>query len=196
MVATKTLFNFADYGREAHTNTQAPQINAATWRFDPSTGATVMVDDTLHEPNGAQLSPDGNTLYLTDTGAGSVVIDPSVSPSPPMKYTTTGKRTVYAFDIERKQGGHVSLKNKSPLHLAMDYAPDGIKVTQEGYIVTASGHGVTVIDPGGTLLLRIQTNFTVINIAWTGRTSEDLWAVGVGGAARIRIGLKGPLPAI
>lgn len=69
--------------------------------------------------------------------------------------------------------------------------PDGIKVARNGYIVTATGHGVDVLDPAGIPLVRVQTNFTVVNIAWAGEGWQDLWMVGIGGVARVKWNLPG-----
>jgi sugar lactone lactonase YvrE len=178
------------YGRPTHLNNEAPQINAATYRFNPHTGSVVIIEDSLSEPNGVTFSPDRKTLYLTDTGAGLAIIDPDLPAHavPHIRYNTTGKRTIYAYDLDSQGMG---LRNKRPIHLAFDYAPDGIKVSKEGYIVAAEGFGVSVIDPEGELLVVVQTNFTVINIAFVGRDAEELWAVGIGGVARIRWGLRG-----
>ncbi|EKG19757.1 Six-bladed beta-propeller TolB-like protein [Macrophomina phaseolina MS6] len=178
------------YGRPCKVNTQAPQINPATYRFDPSTGSVVIAEDSLDEPNGVAFSPDGKTLYLTDTGAGSAIIDPAVDPAPGIHYNTTGKRTIYAYDLDPSGK---RLLNKRPLHLAMDYAPDGIKVSREGFIIAATGFGIVVLDTDGELLVQVQTNFTVINIAWAGPDADELWAVGKGGSARIRWALRGPI---
>ena len=82
--------------------------------------------------------------------------------------------------------------NKRAVYYAMDYVPDGIKVSREGYIVTAAGHGVDVLTAEGRPLVRVMMNFTVINIAFTGRDGDEMWAVGKGGAARVRWGLRGP----
>lgn len=57
--------------------------------------------------------------------------------------------------------------------------------------VTGAGKGVDVLDPVGTLLVRIQMNFTVQNFAWTGADFEDLWVVGESGVARVKWNLKG-----
>jgi hypothetical protein len=59
-------------------------------------------------------------------------------------------------------------------------------------IVTGAGKGVDVIDPNdGALLVRISTNFTVQNFAWTGANYEDLWIVGNSGVARVKWDLAG-----
>ncbi|KAF2107792.1 putative gluconolactonase precursor [Lophiotrema nucula] len=178
------------YGRPCHVNTEPPQINAATYRFNPHTGSIVIVEDSLQEPNGVAFAPDFKTLYLTDTGSGNASIDPGLPAHlvPHIKYNTTGPRTIYAYDIDERGTG---LRNKRPIHLALDYVPDGIKVSREGYIVTGAGYGVSVLSPEGELLVVVQTNFTVINIAFVGEEAEELWAVGIGGIARVRWGIRG-----
>ena len=40
----------------------------ATWRFNPKTGATYIIDDELHQPDGIGFSPDGKILYIGDSG--------------------------------------------------------------------------------------------------------------------------------
>lgn len=150
----------------------------------------VIVEDSLQEPNGVAFAPDFKTIYLTDTGSGNATIDPSVPAYlvPHIKYNTTGPRTIYAYDIDERGTG---LRNKRPIHLSLDYVPDGIKVSREGYIVAGAGYGVSVLSPEGELLVVVQTNFTVINIAFVGEDAEELWAVGIGGVARVRWGLRG-----
>lgn len=39
--------------------------------------------------------------------------------------------------------------------------------------------------------MRIQTNFTVQNFAWTGNDYLGFWITGEGGVARVKWGLKG-----
>ncbi|KAL7619416.1 hypothetical protein AAE478_009955 [Parahypoxylon ruwenzoriense] len=178
------------YGRPVHVNTEAPQISCGTYRFNMSSGLVALIEDSLIEPNGVTFSPDKRTLYLTDTGAGEAIIDGRVNPVPPIRVNSTGSRTIYSYDVgvTRK-----ALYNRRPVYRAMDYAPDGIKISREGYIVTATGHGIDVLSADGEPLIRVQTNFTVINIAWAGMESDELWAVGIGGVARIRWALKGPI---
>ena len=52
--------------------------------------------------------------------------------------------------------------------MAPDFAPDGIKVAANGMILAAAGAGVDVLDTVGNLILRVQTNFTVQNMAFSG----------------------------
>lgn len=70
------------------------------------------------------------------------------------------------------------------------FSPDGVKVSREGFLVTATGHGVDVLSADGEPLVRVQTNFTVINMVWAGKEADELWAVGKGGVVRIRMALN------
>ena len=182
------------FSRNLGVNTEAPQLEAATYRYDPSTGHVGIVEDSAVAPNGIAFSPDGQTLYLTDTGAGVADIDPTISPPnvPGLQYNATGKRSLYAFDVTQ-DGLHI--QNKRALYSAIDFAPDGLKTAQNGYIVTATGHGVDVLDQSGTPLMRIQTNFTAVNIAFAGAKLDELWIVGPGSAARVKWDLQGFVPS-
>ena len=181
------------FSRNVGVNTEAPQLEAATYRYDPATGHVGIVEDSAVAPNGIAFSPDGHTIYLTDTGAGVPDIDPTISPPnvPGLQYNATGKRSLYAFDVTQ-DGLHI--QNKRALYSAIDFAPDGLKVAQNGYIVTATGHGVDILDQSGTPLVRIQTNFTAVNIAFAGVKLNELWIVGAGNVARVKWNLQGFVP--
>ena len=140
----------------------APQLGTASYRFRPSTGAVYVVEDTLQQPNGIAFSPDGATVYISDTGAATGPIDRASGPQPPT-FHQTGKRTVYAFNLN---GDGTYLSQKRPIYQALDGVPDGLKVARNGYILTAAGAGVDVLDAVGTLLLRVRTNYTVSKFFW------------------------------
>ena len=178
---------FTVYAWGENVSSTPPQIEAASYRFRPSTGAVNLVEDSLLYPNGIAFSPDHKTLYITDTAAGSGPYSPDI-PSGILTYNDTGKRTVYAYKVATSG---TTITNKRAVYRAQDYTPDGLKIAQNGYIVTATGHGVDVLDQAGTLLIRIQTNYTAVNIVWAGKDFEDLWIVGAGGISRVRWGLKG-----
>ncbi|KAJ4366786.1 hypothetical protein N0V83_007311 [Neocucurbitaria cava] len=168
----------------------APQIPAATYRFVPETGALFLVDDTLEQPNGLAFTPDGTTLYITDSGALSGSIDPA-QPAGTKSYHTTGKRSIYAFDVSHN-GTRVS--NKRSFYLAQDYIPDGLKVSQEGIVLAASGHGMDIIDPSGQLLVRIQTQHGVANCQFTGKDLKTMWLLGNQGISRVNLNITGQTP--
>ena len=155
-----------------------------TYRFTPSTGLVTLVESTLLEPNGIAFSTSFRTLYISDTGAGL-----PLTPHGPIVYSSTGPRTIYAFDVS---SDFKTLSNKRSIYQAMEYVPDGIKISRDGYLVVGAGNGVDVLTSEGSPVLRVNMNFTVANIAFVGRDGEELWAVGQKGAARVRWALRGP----
>ncbi|KAI9734939.1 MAG: hypothetical protein M1834_002019 [Cirrosporium novae-zelandiae] len=163
-----------------------PQLAAATYRFRPSTGAVSIVEDTLAEPNGIAFSPDSKILYISDTGAVSGLVTGKVSQG--QSYSHLGKKTVYAFDVSDDA---TYLTNKRPIYLAQQHCPDGLKVARNGYVLTATGMGVDILDSTGTLLVRVQTNYTVQNFAWAGNDFKEFWMMGEGGISRVRWELQG-----
>jgi len=93
------------------------------------------------QPNGIAFSPDEETLYVGDSGAGYSTIDlPEGEVPPPLQYNTTGPRTVYAYDVRETPGGKVGL-NRRAIYLAQELVPDGLKVSREGYVLVAAGSG-------------------------------------------------------
>lgn len=166
-------------------------MGTGTFRFDPQTGQPALVENSLQQPNGIAFSPDQRTLYITDTGAGEVTVSPFV-PAPSIHWNATKARAIYAFDLDAS-GKH--LLNKRPIYQTMEYVPDGIKVSRDGYLLAATGHGIDVLTAEGTPVVRVQTNFTAANLAWVG-TGEgqpgELWVVGRMGVARVKWALRGP----
>lgn len=182
-----TRLVFVEYSWFNKLTDTAPQMESATYRFRPSTGATYLVEDSLVQPNGIALSPSGKTLYISDSGAeaGSIAASAGNQAS---TFNATGKRTIYAYTLCNRG---VSLLNKRPIYLAQDRIPDGLKVAKNGYVVTAAGKGVDVLDKDGTLLVRIQTNYTVQNFAWTGKDLKTLWMMGERGISKVEWNLQG-----
>ncbi|KAI4104120.1 MAG: hypothetical protein LQ339_003973 [Xanthoria mediterranea] len=164
-----------------------PQLPAATYRFRPRTGAVTLVDDTLIQPNGIALAPNTRTVYISDTGAVAGPITPFLPPQG-SSFNATDKRTVYAFDLSDDA---TYLTNKRAFYLSPDWAPDGLKVARNGYVVTGTGKGVDVLSASGELLVRVQTNYTVQNFAWVGEKLREFWLMGEGGISRVRWGLQG-----
>lgn len=157
-----------------------PQLPTASYRFDPSTGATFLIDDTLQQPNGIAINPAADTLYISDTGA--VSGDASSTGAGGSGYNQTRAATIYAFDLTNN-GTRVS--NKRSFYLSQSWVPDGLKVSREGLVLTGAGTGVDVIDDVGQLIFRIQTNYTVQNFAWVGEDLTELWIMGNGGVSRV-----------
>ena len=165
----------------------APQLPAASYRFDPSTGAVTVIDTTLVQPNGIAPSPDGKHVYIGDSATLGGDYAPC-SPGPGLVFNPTGPRTVYKFDVV-DNGTHIT--GKRPIWLSQDYIPDGLKVAANGYVLAATENGVDILDPVGVLIARVQANYTVVNFAWVGEGLDEFWMVGQGGVSRVRWNLKG-----
>ncbi|KAI9928522.1 hypothetical protein ASPWEDRAFT_336980 [Aspergillus wentii DTO 134E9] len=164
-----------------------PQLPSASYRYNSTSGAVFVVDDTISQPNGIAFSPDGLIVYITDSGSVSGPVDPKYG-HPGTPFNATGHRTIYAFDVS-KDGTKAS--NKRAIYLSAGYVPDGLKVAANGYIVAGTGRGVDILDPVGQLLLTVQTNYTVQNFAWTGPELKTLWLMGQGGISKVEWDLAG-----
>lgn len=165
-----------------------PQLAPATYRFRPSTGSVQIVEDTLLQPNGIAISPDASTVYISDTGAVSAKLEQNATQQEGATFDPLGKRTVYAFNISEDA---TYIFNKRPVYIAQDWVPDGLKTACNGYILTGAGKGVDVLDSTGQLLVRIQTNYTVQNFAWTGSELKTLWIMGNDGISKVEWNLQG-----
>jgi sugar lactone lactonase YvrE len=143
----------------------APQLESASYRFRPSTGAVAVIDDTCEEPNGIAWSPDFKNLYISDTGAIAGVYSPLYPDLHASPFNASSKRTIYKFDAVDR-GTILEIANKRPIYLSQDWVPDGLKVAANSMVVTGAGKGVDVLDEFGQLIVRVQTNYTVQNFAW------------------------------
>ena len=68
----------------------------------------------------------------------------------------------------------------------MNYMSDGIKASKDGLLITVMGHGIDVLTA-----YRVQTSFSVVNVAWLSKRGEERWGVGRGEVARIPRELEG-----
>ncbi|KAK5948167.1 hypothetical protein OHC33_010820 [Knufia fluminis] len=162
-----------------------PQLPTASYRFNPKTGATYLIDVSLEQPNGIAFNSDGTTLYISDTGAVSANKGLGLQVG---TYNATRPATIYAFDVTHNG---TRVVNKRAFHLAQSWVPDGLKVSREGLVLAGAGDGVDVLDEEGALVMRVQTNYTVQNFAWVGEGLRELWMMGNGGVSRVRWEVQG-----
>jgi gluconolactonase len=163
--------------------TDYPVLSPQTFRFRPSTGAVSVVENTLGQPNGIGISPDGKTMYISDTG---ITDFDDVSPDVVPRYTFNkfGGRAVYAFDINFAPPGNY-LTNRRPIWLAQTFAVDGLHVSREGYVLGASGSGLDVLSEWGELILRIEIGGAINNFQFAGADRRELWLFGPSGIWRV-----------
>lgn len=170
--------------------TAYPVLRPATYRFRPSTGHVSIVEDTIAQPNGIAMSPDGRTLYISDTGVTDFEGYPADGPLPRYKFNSLGGNAVYAYDVNPSPAGSY-LTNKRPIYLAETFGVDGLHVAQNGYLIAAEGSGVSVLSEYGEMILRIETDHVVNNVQFAGPERKDLWIFGEGSINRVKWDLAG-----
>lgn len=140
-----TYFTDPDYQR----GNRADEQGGRTSVFRVHDGVVSLVDDTLSEPNGVVLSPDGKTLYVGATG-GNVIMKYTVFPD-----GSTGNRTTFA---------NIG-------------TPDGATIDCAGNLYWVSnGEGlVHVFSPSGTQLGTISAGRPSTNAAFGGPDGRTLY---------------------
>lgn len=110
---------------------------AGMWRFDPGAGMTRLPIRTVKISNGLAFSPDGSTLYHSDTP----------------------KKTIWACDYDPATGAIENARVFARVEEGgPDGGPDGATVDADGfYICAVFGAGCLLrFDPGGKLERRIE----------------------------------------
>ena len=156
-----------------------PRLPNQVYRFNPTTRSIRPMADRLGRPNGLCLSPDENTLYVTDT-------DWIHSPGDTDDMRVS---SIYAYDVAT-YSGEPFLVNKRLFAMADKGIPDGIKCDMEGNVYSGCGDGLNVWNTGGVLLGRILLRGGVANFCF-GRGGEifllnenKLWKATLGGHVR------------
>jgi gluconolactonase len=158
-----------------------PELGDFVYRWDPSTGRADVVADGFDKPNGIALSPDGATLYVTDSGADRGLGDGTI--------VVTRPHHVLAFDVV---GGR-RLTSRRLLAVTSPGTPDGLKVDIDGRVYVSSTSGVLVFDPHGSLLGEIAVPGTV-NFTFGGRDGNVLFVTADSAVWAAELATTGPLP--
>ena len=108
----------------------------SVFRHDPQSGETRRMAD-FEQPNGLEFSPDGRTLYVSDT---SRALDGDT-------------HEIIAFDIARDG----SLTGRRLFRSVDPGIPDGFVVDARGWVWTTSQSGIQIFDADGAPLGRIPT---------------------------------------
>lgn len=141
-------FTDPDYQRAA-----APGGQTRTRVYRHHADATTVVDDTLRNPNGIALSPDGRTLYV----AGGTP-DGDVLRAYPLDAGVRGP----GRDLARIEGG------------------DGMAVDCLGnlYVTEHGSQRVRVFSPAGEVLATIRVDANITNAAFGGPAMKTLYLTG------------------
>jgi len=117
-----------------------------------SDGEITRLIDTMTFPNGVTLSPDGGTLFISQS-------DPEAPQIRALSLDGEASESTLWFDASPFMDGHQGL-------------PDGMAVSRAGHVFLAGPGGVLVIDQTGICLGRIGTGRATANCAFgeDGRT--------------------------
>ena len=126
----------------------------SVYRFDPADASLRRMAD-FEQPNGLAFSPDGRTLYVSDTSDALATI-----PGP----DTGRKHEIERFDV----GADGTLGHRRFFCQTDHGVPDGFAVDRRGWVWTTAGDGVHVWSPDGTRLGFIPTPAVCANCAFGG----------------------------
>ncbi len=126
------------------------------YRVDPATGASWIVADDFHRPNGLAFSPDERRLYISDTARSKEHGGP-----PHMRL----------FDVAEDG----TLTGGAVFAVPTSGAFDGFRVDDAGRIWTSAGEGVHCYDPDGTLLGKVLIPERVANVVFGGPKRNRLF---------------------
>jgi gluconolactonase len=142
------------------------------YRIDAG-GQVRLIDEDLSFPNGIALSPDERTLYVSNSDPARPVW---MAYSLDAQGQVTGKR-VFGDASDLMGEGIAGL-------------PDGMAVSQQGYLFASAPGGVLVMDSAGRRLGRIRTGAAVSNCAF-GDDGKTLYMTSHTRLARVRVNVAG-----
>jgi gluconolactonase len=132
----------------------------SVYRFDPQTGDLNRMAD-FEEPNGLAFTPDGATLYVSDT---------SLSLGEVPGHQAGKKHEIIAFDV----GGDGMLSNRRFFcHTDHGY-PDGFTVDARGWVWTSAADGVHIWSSDRRKLGFVPTPAVVSNCTFGGADGRRL----------------------
>ena len=137
---------------------EAELDHRSVYRYDPGTGDLRRMADFV-EPNGLAFSPDGRTLYVSDTSRGF----------------TGSTHEIQAFDVPADVGADGKLSGRRFFCRTDIGVPDGFKVDRRGWVWTTSGNGMHVYAADGHRLGFFPTPITCSNCAFGGADGRRLF---------------------
>ena len=138
------------------------------YRLSPDGETLTLLADDFEKPNGLAFSPDESLLYIDDTDGAHVRV----------------------FDVNP----HGSISNGrmfAELTGDEDGNVDGMKVDSQGNVYVTGPGGVSIFDPSGDKLGRIDIPEVAANMAWGDADWKTLYITASTSLYRIRLGIEG-----
>lgn len=141
------------------------------YRVGPTGGEPVLMVDDFEQPNGIAFSPDGRSLYVSDSGATDA---------------ETGARHIARFAYHRGALGERRIFAECDEGIF-----DGFRFDAEGRLWTSAGDGVRCYAPDGRHLGTIRTPDVVGNVEFGGAEGDLLYICATDRLLRIRTRVRG-----
>ena len=138
------------------------------YRLDPD-GHVTPIDGSLTFPNGILLSPDGRTLYVSNSDPRRAIW---------MAYRLDARGNV----ISRRLFADVT----SQVAADRPGLPDGMAIDRSGNLFASGPGGIFVISPAGRILGRIETGTAIANCTFGGADGRMLYLASNHMLARVR----------
>jgi gluconolactonase len=157
--------------------------HVSVYRFDPRDKSVRRVTTDITKPNGVELSPDGQTLYVAETDNGST----GATPAPPEGAKV--RMTLNAFPVQ--PDGSLG-KRRVLVDFGQKLGVDGLTVDAEGRIYAAvrsdDRFGIRVYTPEGTEIASLPTPTLPTNCCFgIGEERSTLYITAGGGLYRVRL---------
>jgi gluconolactonase len=176
VIARSGAIYFTDppYGlAEGDTSPLKEQPHNGVYRWTPD-GKVALIDASLTRPNGIGLSPDGRTLYVSNSDEARPVI---------MAYALgAGGLPSGAPRLFCDQSAGVAAK--------LPGLPDGMKVARTGHLFASGPGGIHILAPDGRRLGVIATGKAAANCAF-GEDGRTLFVTSSDMVVRLRLKIAG-----
>jgi gluconolactonase len=171
---TDPPYGFADPGNPNKDLDKDPakQIKFnAVYRYKDGKVTPVITD--LARPNGIAFSPDGKTLYISNTENNPMIFRYDVGAD-----GKVSKRKIL-IDLTKAPGIGV---------------PDGLRVDSKGDIWATGEGGIRIISPAGKVLGQIQLPEVAANLSWGGDDLKTVYIMGSTSLYRLKLLVAGEKP--
>jgi gluconolactonase len=146
----------------------------AVFRYKDGKLTPVITD--LPRPNGIGFSPDGKTLYISNSEPDMFVMRYDVTPSGGV---ANGKRLITYKKVDGKMPPDV---------------PDGLKVDSQGNLWTSGPGGIRIMRPDGKVLGQIILPEVAANVAWGGPDLKTAYIMGSTSVYKLQLKIPGEAP--